>query len=205
MKGFFITGIGTDIGKTVVSAILVEALKADYWKPIQSGNLDFTDTDFIKDFTLHHGKLHTEEYGFSEPVSPHLAAKLESKVIDIEQIKLVNTNNHLIVETAGGLLSPLSEKYLCIDLIKELQLSVILVSMNYLGSINHTLLSIEALKQRNIPIEGIIFCGDPNFETERFILEYSKIPLLGKIPFTDNLTQEFISEQAKQFVHLQGN
>ena len=205
MKKYIIAGIGTNIGKTVTSAVLVEALHADYWKPVQSGNLNETDADFVRKYAKNHQTVFPEAFLLKEPVSPHLAAKLESKVIDIEQIKLVNTNNHLIVETAGGLLSPLSEKYLCIDLIKELQLSVILVSMNYLGSINHTLLSIEALKQRNIPIEGIIFCGDPNFETERFILEYSKIPLLGKIPFTDNLTQEFISEQAKQFVHLQGN
>ncbi|MFN8284068.1 MAG: dethiobiotin synthase [Chitinophagales bacterium] len=202
MKKYVIAGIGTDIGKTVASAVLVEALAADYWKPVQSGNVDNTDSHFIEKYARNHNIIHREAFLLNEPVSPHLAAKLESKVIDIELIELINTNNHLIIETAGGLLSPLSEKYLCIDLIKRLQLPVILISMNYLGSINHTLLSIEALKQRNIPIEGIIFSGEPNPETERYILEYSKIPLAGKIPFADNLTSNFISEQAKQFKHL---
>jgi len=196
MKGFFITGIGTDIGKTVVSAILVEALKADYWKPIQSGNLDFTDTDFIKDFTLHHGKLHTEEYGFSEPVSPHLAAKLEDKVINIEHFSLPKLNNYLIVEGAGGLMVPLNDKYLIKDLIIKLQLPVILVSMNYLGSINHTLLTIEALKQNNILIAGIIFNQDHNIESENYILNYTGIKLLGKIPKADTMSKGFIVQQA---------
>lgn len=202
MKKYIIAGIGTNIGKTVASAVLVEALQADYWKPIQAGNLEETDADFVRKYAKNHQTVFPEAFLLKEPVSPHLAAKLESKVITIEELTLVNANNHLIVETAGGLLSPLSENMLCIDLIKELQLAVILVSMNYLGSINHTLLSIDALKQRNIPIEGIIFSGEPNLETENFILEYSKIPLLGKIPFTDNLTQEFISEQSKQFEFL---
>lgn len=202
MKKYIIAGIGTNIGKTVASAVLVEALQADYWKPVQAGNLEETDADFVRKYAKNHQTVFPEAFLLKEPVSPHLAAKLESKVITIEELTLVNANNHLIVETAGGLLSPLSENMLCIDLIKELQLAVILVSMNYLGSINHTLLSIDALKQRNIPIEGIIFSGEPNLETENFILEYSKIPLLGKIPFTDNLTQEFISEQSKQFEFL---
>lgn len=202
MKKYIIAGIGTNIGKTVASAVLVEALQADYWKPVQAGNLEETDADFVRKYAKNHQTVFPEAFLLKEPVSPHLAAKLESKVITIEELTLVNANNHLIVETAGGLLSPLSENMLCIDLIKELQLTVILVSMSYLGSINHTLLSIDALKQRNIPIEGIIFSGEPNLETENFILEYSKIPLLGKIPFTDNLTQEFISEQSKQFEFL---
>lgn len=202
MKQYIVAGIGTDIGKTVVSAVLVEALHSDYWKPIQAGNLDATDSDFIRNMAKNHQIIHNEAFLLKEPVSPHLAANLELKLIDIEQIKLVYTNNNLIVETAGGIMSPLSEKYLCIDLIKYIQLSVILVSMNYLGSINHTLLTIEALHQQDIPIEGIIFSGASNLETEKFILQYSKIPLLGRIPFTDNLTSGFISEQAKQFNHL---
>ena len=128
MSGFFVTGIGTDIGKTVVSAILVEALKADYWKPIQSGNLDYTDTDFIRDYTIQHQTLHNEGYVFTEPVSPHLAAELESKQIDIQYLNLPKSNNYMIVEGAGGLLVPLNSKYLIIDLISKLQFPVILVS-----------------------------------------------------------------------------
>ena len=198
MNGFFVTGIGTDIGKTVVSAVLVEALHADYWKPIQSGNLDFTDADFIKEYTIHHENIHSEEYLFSEPVSPHLAAKFDNKIIDFQHIKLPKSNNYIIVEGAGGLLVPLSQEYLIIDLIIKLQLPVILVSMNYLGSINHTLLTIASLKQKNIEIAGIIFNGEPNIETENFILNYTGIKLLGKIPKADTMSKGFIAQQADQ-------
>ncbi|MFN8259903.1 MAG: dethiobiotin synthase [Chitinophagales bacterium] len=196
MNGFFVTGIGTGIGKTLVSAVLVEALKADYWKPVQSGGLDFTDADFIKEYAIHHQTLHPEEYVFSEPVSPHLAAKLDNKNIDIQHFKLPELNNYLIVEGAGGLLVPLSEKYLIKDLIIKLQLPVIVVSMNYLGSINHTLLTIEALKQHKIPIAGIIFNGEANIESENYILNYTGIKLLGKIPKADTMSKGFIVQQA---------
>ncbi|MFN8295097.1 MAG: dethiobiotin synthase [Chitinophagales bacterium] len=198
MNGFFVTGIGTDIGKTVVSAVLVEALHADYWKPIQSGNLDFTDADFIKEYTIHHENIHSEEYLFSEPVSPHLAAKFDNKIIDFQHIKLPKSNNYIIVEGAGGVLVPLSQEYLIIDLIIKIQLPVILVSMNYLGSINHTLLTIASLKQKNIEIAGIIFNGEPNIETENFILNYTGIKLLGKIPKADTMSKGFIAQQADQ-------
>ncbi len=198
MNGFFVTGIGTDIGKTVVSAVLVEALNADYWKPIQSGNLDFTDADFIKEYTIHHETIHSEEYLFSDPVSPHLAAKLDNKIIDFHYIKLPKSNNYIIVEGAGGLLVPLTNEYLIVDLIIKLQLPVIVVSMNYLGSINHTLLTIASLKQKNIEIAGIIFNGDPNIETENFILNYTGIKLLGKIPKADTMSKGFIAQQADQ-------
>lgn len=198
MNGFFVTGIGTDIGKTVVSAVLVEALHADYWKPIQSGNLDFTDADFIKEYTIHHENIHSEEYLFSEPVSPHLAAKFDNKIIDFQHIKLPKSNNYIIVEGAGGVLVPLSQEYLIIDLIIKIQLPVILVSMNYLGSINHTLLTIASLKQKNIEIAGIIFNGEQNIETENFILNYTGIKLLGKIPKADTMSKGFIAQQADQ-------
>lgn len=198
MKGFFVTGIGTDIGKTVVSAILVEALKADYWKPIQAGNLDFTDSDFIKEYTINHQEIHVEEYLFSEPVSPHVAAELDFNSIDTHHIKLPKSNNYFIVEGAGGLMVPLTENYLIKDLIIRLQLPVIVVSISYLGSINHTLLTIEALKQNNIPIAGIIFNNDHNLESENYILNYTGIKLLGKIPKTDTMSKGFIVQQADQ-------
>ena len=198
MKGFFVTGIGTDIGKTVVSAILVEALKADYWKPIQAGNLDFTDSDFIKEYTINHQDIHVEEYLFSEPVSPHLAAELDFNTIDTHHIKLPKSNNYFIVEGAGGLMVPLTENYLIKDLIKKIQLPVIVVSMSYLGSINHTLLTIEVLKQNNIPIAGIIFNNEHNLESENYILNYTGIKLLGKIPKADIMSKGFIVQQADQ-------
>ncbi|MFN8238490.1 MAG: dethiobiotin synthase [Chitinophagales bacterium] len=197
MKGFFVTGIGTDIGKTVIAAILVEALKADYWKPVQTGSRDFTDADFIREYTLHHQTIHPEEYLFKEPVSPHLAAALEDKNIDIQNITLPKSSNSLIVEGAGGVLVPLNEKYLIKDLIIKFQLPVILVSMNYLGSINHTLLSINALTQAGVNIAGIIFNGVANPDSERYILNYSGLKLLGKIPKADIMSKGFIVQQAE--------
>lgn len=197
MSGFFVTGIGTDIGKTVVSAILVEALQADYWKPIQAGNLDFKDADFIKEYTIHTGKIHQEDYLLNEPLSPHLAAKIDGKHIDIQNIILPKTNNNIIVEGAGGIMVPLNKNYLILDLIKLLQLPVILVSMNYLGSINHTLLSINVLKQQNIPIAGIVFNGVVNLDTEQFIVNYSGCSILGRVPKTGVVSKGFIVQQAQ--------
>ncbi len=196
MKGFFVTGIGTDIGKTVVASILVEALNGDYWKPIQSGNSEYTDADFVREFTLHHQTIYPEEYLLKEPVSPHFSAYLEEKTIDIQNITLPKSSNSLIVEGAGGVMVPLNEKYLIKDLIIKLQLPVILVSMNYLGSINHTLLSINALTQAGADIAGIIFNGTANPETERYILQYSGLKLLGKIPKADIMSKGFIVQQA---------
>ncbi len=198
MAGFFVTGIGTDIGKTIVSAIFVEALKADYWKPIQSGNLIYKDSDFIRDFTQQCTFIHPEDYAFTEPVSPHLAAEIDGKSIDFQHFKLPKTKNHIIVEGAGGLMVPLSEKYLIIDLIKKLQLPVILVSMNYLGSINHTLLSIDVLRAKQIPIAGLVFNGISNSATENYISTYANIPILAKLPHADNPSKGFIVQEANK-------
>lgn len=198
MSGFFVTGIGTDIGKTLISAMLVEALKADYWKPIQAGNLEYKDSDFVREFTNQHQTIHQEEYLFTEPASPHLAAQLDNKPIEFQYFKLPKTNNYIIVEGAGGLMVPLNEKYLIIDLINNIQLPVILVSMNYLGSINHTLLSIELLKAKNLEIAGIIFNGESNPSTEKYILDYSGIRLLGKVPKTASISKGFIIQHAEQ-------
>ncbi len=191
MAKYFITGIGTGIGKTLISAILTEKLKADYWKPIQSGDLDTSDSITI-DRLISNTKtvIHPESYRLTQPLSPHLSAKLDGIEIDINKINLPPTDNHLIIEGAGGLMVPLNEKELIIDLIKKLDVEVILVSQNYLGSINHTLLSINLLKQYEIPIKGIIFNGDENVETERYILQYTKIKKLGSIPGLKNIDKE---------------
>ncbi|ARS39918.1 dethiobiotin synthase [Sphingobacteriaceae bacterium GW460-11-11-14-LB5] len=191
MAKYFITGIGTGIGKTLISAILTEKLKADYWKPIQSGDLETSDSITI-DRLISNTKtvIHPESYRLTQPLSPHLSAKLDGIEIDINEINLPLTDNHLIIEGAGGLMVPLNEKELIIDLIKKLDVEVILVSQNYLGSINHTLLSINLLKQYEIPIKGIIFNGDENVETERYILQYTKIKKLGSIPGLKNIDKE---------------
>lgn len=182
MKNYFITGIGTNIGKTVVSAILTEALEADYWKPIQAGDLDTSDSLKVQNFISNHKTtIHPEAYRLNQPMSPHAAAKIDGIEIDLTKINLPKTNNNLIIEGAGGLMVPLNDKDLIIDLIAKLDVEVILVSQNYLGSINHTILSIEALKYRNIKIAGVIFNGEENKETESFILNYTNLNCLGRI------------------------
>ncbi|WP_406826788.1 dethiobiotin synthase [Pedobacter sp. KACC 23697] len=191
MNKYFITGIGTGIGKTLVSAILTEKLKADYWKPIQSGDLETSDSITIGNLIGNaQTVIHPESYRLTQPLSPHLSARLDGVDINLDKIKIPLTNNNLIIEGAGGLMVPLNEDQLIIDLIKKLEVEVILVSQNYLGSINHTLLSINLLKQYEIPIKGIIFNGEENIETERYILQYTKIKKLGGVPDLKNIDKE---------------
>jgi dethiobiotin synthetase len=182
-RTIFITGIGTGIGKTIVSAALVEKLKADYWKPVQSGDLDNSDTIKVKSLVTNTASVfHPEAYKLTQPFSPHKSAAIDGISIDKNKIVIPETDNTLIIEGAGGLMVPLRDNFLMIDLIKKFDAEVILVSQNYLGSINHTLLSIEALKSRNIPIKGIIFNGLKDIYSKEFILNYSEVELLGHIP-----------------------
>jgi dethiobiotin synthetase len=191
MAKYFITGIGTGIGKTLISAILTEKLNADYWKPIQSGDLETSDSLTIKGLISNTKTvIHPESYRLTQPLSPHLSARLDGIEIDLSKINIPATSNDLIIEGAGGLMVPLNENELIIDLIKKLNVEVILVSQNYLGSINHTLLSINLLKQYEIPVKGIIFNGDENLETERYIQQYAKIKKLGNVPGLKNIDKE---------------
>ncbi|MGN6394047.1 MAG: dethiobiotin synthase [Mucilaginibacter sp.] len=179
----FVTGIGTGIGKTIVSAALVEKLKADYWKPVQSGDLETSDTKTVKSLISNQiSVFHPETYGLTQPFSPHKSAAIDKITIDENKFVIPETNNKLIIEGAGGLMVPLNDHFLIIDLIKQLKTPVILVTQNYLGSINHTLLSVDALKQGDIPIKGIIFNGTKDIYSKDYILEYTGIKLLGHIP-----------------------
>jgi dethiobiotin synthetase len=192
-KKYFITGISTGIGKTVTSAVLVEKLKADYWKPIQSGDLDQSDSLTVKSLISNQkSTIHPEKYKLTQPLSPHLSAKLDGVHIQLENLTPPQTENTLIIEGAGGLMVPLNEKELLLDLIKNLGIEVIVVSQNYLGSINHTLLTINTLKQNQIKIKGLIFSGDENLETQRYLLQYTNVNDLGRIPFIENLSKEEI-------------
>jgi dethiobiotin synthetase len=198
MNIFFVTGIGTEIGKTITSAILVEYLKADYWKPIQSGDLDFSDTIKVKNLISNEKtQFHTESYRLTQPYSPHYAAQLDGVTINLNEIKIPKTNNNLIIEGAGGLMVPLNDKDLIIDLIKKFNVEVILVSRNYLGSINHTLLSVEALRSRNIPIKGIIFNGESTPASESIIIKQTGLNVIGSIPILNHVNQETIKEVCK--------
>lgn len=197
-KTYFVTGIDTGIGKTLISAILTEKLEADYWKPIQSGDLEKSDSIAVRNLISNSKTIiHPETYRLNNPLSPHLSAKMDGIEIDLNKINEPKTNNHLIIEGAGGLMVPLNNKDLIIDLIKKLNVEVILVSQNYLGSINHTLLSIQALKNRNIPIKGIIFSGEENIESEQYILEYSHSTVIGKIPQLNSIDKDIIKKQTK--------
>ena len=203
MKRIFVTGIGTDVGKTIVSAVLVEALNADYWKPVQTGSFFSNDTKEVKRIVSNKKSIfHPECYLLKQPMSPHAAAELEGVEIQMEQLDLPKTKNHLIIEGAGGLMVPLNRKYFMIDLIQKFDAEVVLVVKNYLGSINHTLLSIDALKHRGIKILGLIINEEPHELSESIILQYSGLKLLGRIDKEPVIKKEMIEKYAAQFKFL---
>lgn len=203
MTPIFITGIGTDIGKTIVSAIITEALQADYWKPVQAGFNDGTDALRIKDLLSNSfSKIHPETYKLKMPASPHIAAREEGEVIRIEKIKsafsrLQSENPYLIIEGAGGLMVPINEKEFIVDIIKELNAKVILVSRNYLGSINHSLLTAAACRQYNIEVLGWVF-NDLYLDYEEDIVRWTGIPSLGSIPLLHNTDRNAIYLQSQK-------
>ena len=195
----FITGIGTDVGKTIVSAIVTEALEADYWKPIQAGDLENSDSHKIKSFLSNKKTvIHPNSYALNTPASPHLAAEIDGITIDLNQIIEPETANHLVVEGAGGVFVPLNSKDCVIDLVQP-EYKVIVVSRHYLGSINHTLLTIEALQNRKITIAGIIFSGDENKATEQIIQTKSGLKCIGRIEQEPYFDQNVIKEYADRF------
>ena len=197
---YIIAGIGTEIGKTFISSILTETLQADYWKPIQSGALDFTDTDTVRSLISNSKTIfHSETYRLNEPMSPHAAAAIDGIEIELSKFQLPQTENHLIVELAGGIMVPLNDRETNLDLIKNLNLPLILISKNYLGSINHTLLSVEILKMNNIEVKGLIFNGEQNKYSEDFILNYTKLECLGRVNFEENIDKNVVKKYAEQF------
>jgi dethiobiotin synthetase len=197
----FITGIGTDVGKTVASAIVTEALEADYWKPIQAGDLNNSDSHKVKaQISNAKSVFHTNAYALNTPASPHYAAAVDNITIDLKQIKEPKTTNHLVIEGAGGVLAPLNETDCVIDLIQK-EYKVIVVSRHYLGSINHTLLTFEALKSRGIAIAGIIFSGDENQATESIILTKTRAKMIGRIenePYFDQNVTRYYADQFRE-------
>lgn len=201
MKGLVIAGIGTDVGKTVVSAIIVESLKADYWKPIQAGELRITDSHKVQDLITNQDSIiHPEAVKLSEPMSPHAAAKIDGVEVRVKLIDMPKADNTLIIELAGGLLVPLNQSETNLDLIKEWQLPVVLVVNFYLGSINHTLLSIGALKNAGSNLLGLLFCGEVNSESKEVILEISGCKDLGTIPQAKNIDRNFVSTMAEKII-----
>ena len=200
MHRIIIAGSGTDVGKTVVSAILTVLMDGDYWKPIQCGAEENSDTAIMKKWidTSRHS-IHPPAYSLKAPLSPHHAARLENISIALDSITLPHTTRPLIIESVGGIFVPLTTRVLSIDLFQSWNCRWIIVSKHYVGSINHTLLTIEALKQRQIPMLGIIFNGEPNLNSETAILESSRLPVLGRLLPESNLNQQTVQRYAKQW------
>lgn len=195
----FITGIGTDVGKTVASAIVTEALEADYWKPIQAGDLDNSDSHKVRALVSNDKSVfHPNAYALNTPASPHLAAAKDGVRIDLNKIVETKIENHLVIEGAGGILVPLNETECVVDLIQK-DHKVIVVSRHYLGSINHTLLTIEALQNRKIKVAGIIFSGDENKATEDIILNKTGVKCIGRIDNEPYFDANVISYYADKF------
>lgn len=196
MKHVFITGIGTEVGKTVASAIVTEALQADYFKPIQAGDLENSDTHKVERLVSNSvTKFHPNAFALKTPMSPHAAAEIDQVQIKAEEVKRpTTTNDYLVIEGAGGLLVPINSTQTIADLMQQ-EDKIIVVSRHYLGSINHTLLTIEALKSRGLTCAGIIFSGEEHPTTESIIEEMAQVPILGRIDqepyFDENVVREY--------------
>ena len=198
----FVTGIGTDVGKTVISAILVEKLQADYWKPVQSGDLHNSDTMKVKALISNtETKFHPEAYRLTQPYSPHKSAELDGMKIELDKFVLPETDNQLIIEGAGGLMVPLNDEHFVIDLIQKFNAEVVLVVKHYLGSINHTLLSLELLKQRKIKVNTLIFNGDRDEYSEKVIIaSLENTTKYFYIGYFEHLTAAVITKQLQGVV-----
>jgi dethiobiotin synthetase len=189
---FFVTGTGTGIGKTVVSALLCAALDAYYWKPIQTGMREGSDRRTVARLAERpSAKLLPEAYRFLPPVSPHLAARKAGVAIELNQIRTpdIGVRENLIVEGAGGALVPINETELMTDLMKHLGLPVLLVARTTLGTINHTLLSLAALRSARLQVRGVIMAGKPNAENCKAIEHYGTIAVVGSVPWLNRINR----------------
>jgi dethiobiotin synthetase len=198
-----VAGIGTGVGKTVVSAILCQALGAAYWKPVQAGDLD--DTDSMKVRRLVESAdlvVHPEAFRLSQACSPHAAAEFDGVVIRLEDLSPPKVDGSLVIELAGGLMVPLSSTLLNVDLVQHLDLPIVLVANYYLGSINHTLLSLDLIKQRQLNLLGVVLNGEPNKQSREAILGYSGVNVLAEIPQAEDPDRSFVTEQAARASRL---
>jgi dethiobiotin synthetase len=191
-----ICGTDTDVGKTIVSALFVQGLKASYWKPVQSGTEGGGDRQRVIDLLgLPKERWQQEAYAFQAPVSPHWAAEREGRCIDPEQLKLPDIDGPLVVETAGGLMVPLTRHWLQIQQLERWKLPVVLVARSELGTLNHTLLSLEALRGRNIAIIGLVINGPPHTDNSRTLNELGAVPLLCELPPLVDLNAAALARQ----------
>ena len=197
MKRIFVTGISTEVGKTMASAVLVEALQADYWKPVQAGDLEYSDSDKVRDLISNSQTVvHPNAYALKTPMSPHAAADIDGVRITLDNIIPPKTENHLIIEGAGGLLVPLNESDTILDLIRP-DYEVIIVSRHYLGSINHTLLTLKALTEIGVN-PYILFSGNEHPTTEAIIRSKSGLPILGRLEEQAEFNKEVVRSLAEE-------
>jgi len=198
MKTYFITGISTDVGKTLAAAIITEALEANYWKPIQAGDLDNSDTHKIRKLVSNSkSKFHSNSYALETPMSPHAAADIDGVSINLSKINPPKTKNHLVIEGAGGLLVPINDSETILDLIKP-NYKVIVVSRHYLGSINHTLLTVNALKEKGFDV-SIVFSGKEHPTTEEIIKKMTQVLVIGRINEEPYFDKNVVKEYAELF------
>ncbi len=199
MDGLCVAGIGTDVGKTVVSAVLCEALDADYWKPVASGSEDGpTDAEVLSSLIRDAGqRVHPCNYVFGKSLSPHIAAALEGVTIALSSLRAPATEKPLVVELAGGVMVPLNDEHTNLDLVVQLGFPVVVVSRHYLGSINHTLLTLEALRNRKVEVCGVIFNGEELPDTERIIARQGRVEVLGRIPLLQAVSGESVRALSK--------
>ena len=198
MKTYFITGIGTDVGKTVASAIVTEALHADYWKPIQAGDLHFCDTSRVENLVSNKVSIfHKNSFALNTPMSPHAAAEIDKVAITLDSIKRPKIKNDLVIEGAGGLLVPINNEETILELIRPDD-KVIVVSRHYLGSINHTLLTLNLLKERGFET-NLIFSGDEHKSTESIITQMTGVRVIGRINEEPYFDKNVVKEYAELF------
>jgi dethiobiotin synthetase len=208
LKRYFITAIGTDSGKSLVSAIFTQALQADYWKPVQAGHP--RDTELVRSLVSSpRSAFHPEAYCLGHPLSPHAAAKLDGVEIALSKINLPATSNHLVIEGAGGLLVPLNDQQFVVDLADKFAAEVVLVCNLYLGSINHTLLSLRELSRRlpysNFTVRGIVFNQGPVPESERIIEQHCPYPCLLRIEKATSVDQTLVAKYAAKLRRVLSN
>jgi dethiobiotin synthetase len=201
MQKIFVTGISTGVGKTIASAIITEALEGDYWKPVQAGDLDNTDSHKVAELISNtKTKIHPSSYELKSPMSPHAAAEIDGVRIDRFHINEPETDNHLIIEGAGGLLVPLNEEDTMFDIIMP-DYKVIVVSRHYLGSINHSLLTISWLQKKGYDV-FVLFSGNANPHTENIILNKTGVSLIGRIEEEPHFDKAVIKKYAEKFKHI---
>lgn len=201
MKQIFVTGISTNVGKTIAAAIIAEALEADYWKPVQAGELDNSDSHKIAELISNNKTvIHKNSYALKTAMSPHAAAEIDGVQIDLKKNIAPKTSNHLVIEGAGGLLVPLNSEDTVLDIIKP-NYKVVVVSRHYLGSINHSLLTIEWLKSKGYDV-SILFSGDEHPSTESIVAQKTKVPVIGRINEEKMFDKAVIKKYADMFKNV---